>query len=136
MRENRYFPHRPLFLRQFFPGAEAPIKVHEGAKFREVNRGKENRCAPFVYNFGRAPRAPMSLVPIKLFTSRFFRVSSLFDTHQILSYSMYLHVSRVNGNDVATTNLWCVRSQIFTLLKILRRIDILQGKRAAFLLQL
>lgn len=44
------------FLRQFFPGAGAPIKVHEGTKFHEANREKEGRCA---YDFDRAPtRAP------------------------------------------------------------------------------
>jgi len=53
------------FLRQFFPGAGAPIKVHEGTKFHEANREKESRCA---YDFDRVPTRcarPMSHVPVK-----------------------------------------------------------------------
>lgn len=104
MRESRYFPPpTTLFLRLFFPGrAGAPIKVHVGEEFREANRGKESRCELFAYDFDRA----RARCPSFLFTSRFFRVSSLSDTrHQILSYStrIYIHVSK-SDNDVATTN--------------------------------
>jgi len=112
MRENRYFPYRQLFLREFFPARRSAYQSPRGGK---ISRGKSGGREPMRTTGSRTTSIehPMSLVPVKaLHVSILSCISSLSDTHhQILSYStrIYIHVSRVNDNDVTTTNFRLIR---------------------------